>query len=212
MKKLKMPDNSSKGLLITFCGLDGSGKTTLINKLAEEIKNYTPVCLTKQPSDNVRNSDIFRTFMDSEDHDVYDYRSMSIFAASDRVQHVSKVIFPKLKNGCTVISDRYYYSCLANLRARGYSDDKWIYEIAKYIIKPDISFFIDVPADVAISRVRSRETEKNRYIDVDLQYKLRNEYLNICKVNRGVLVSSECSVEESYSIIEKEVKRKLQNG
>ena len=188
-----MKEHNTAGLLITVCGLDGCGKTTLIKKLKEVIEDSQgyDVILAKQPSENMRKSDIFRTYMDSEDHSSYEYRSLSLMAAADRIQHVNKVILPELKKGKCVICDRYFYSCLANLRARDYEKDRWIYDISKNIIKPDISFFLDVPAEIAISRVRAREEEKDRYIDIDLQYKLRKEYVKICKENGGILISSQ---------------------
>ena len=212
MEKLNMRKNQTDGLLITVCGLDGCGKTTMMRRLIEDLgKDYT-VFVTKQPTDYVRKSDIFRTYMDSPDHDAFDYRSLSLLAASDRLQHVSKVIEPELQKGNIVISDRYFYSCLANLRARGFEQDGWIYEIAKSVIEPDIAFFFDVPVETAVARVRKRPEEKNRYIDMDLQYKLREEYINICKANGGVLISTMRDKEESYNQVKQAVERVMRNG
>lgn len=94
--------------------------------------------------------------------DAYDYRSLSLLAASDRLQHVNKVIEPQMAQGKVVISDRYFYSCLANLRALGFENDQWIYEIAESVVKPDVAFFFDVPVETAVKRVRSRIEEKDR--------------------------------------------------
>ena len=207
MKKLEMRKNETDGLLITFCGLDGSGKTTIMNKLLSDISVDHSVLITKQPTDMVRQTEIFRTYMDTPDHDAYDYRSLSLLAASDRIQHVNKVIQPALNQGKIVFSDRYFYSCLANLRARGYKEDEWIYDIAKFVIQPDIAFFFDIPADKALARVRSREEEKDRYIDVFLQEQLRNEYLDISNVNGGILVSTETTLNDSYLTAKKAMER-----
>lgn len=202
-----MKKNKSHGILITFCGLDGCGKTTMMKKVIADLEKEYDILVTKQPTDAVRNSEIFRTYMDSPNHDKFDYRSLSLLAASDRIQHSNKVIEPVLKEGKIVISDRYFYSCLANLRARGYIKDKWIYEISKLIIKPDIAFFFDVPVKTAVARVRKRPDEKDRYIDMELQYKLRDEYIAICKANNGVLVNTELSEEESYAIVKNALER-----
>ena len=211
MQKLNMRPNEAKGLLITFCGLDGCGKTTMIRKLMTDLEKEYPIFLTKQPTDSVRQSAIFRTYMDSPNHNDFDYRSLSLLAASDRIQHSNKVIEPEMEKGNIVLSDRYFYSCLANLRARGFKADQWIYEIAESIVKPDIAFFFDVPVEKAVSRVRSREAEKNRYIDMDLQYRLYEEYRKICEMNNGILVSTELSVEESYKTVKEAVERVLKN-
>ena len=207
MNPLKMRPNETHGLLFTFCGLDGCGKTTNLSKLKDELEREYPVFLTKQPTDAVRNSEIFRTYMDCPDHSAFDYRSLSLLAASDRLQHGSKVIEPALKDGKIVISDRYFYSCLANLRARGFENDEWIYEIAHSVVKPDIAFFFDVPVGIAVERVRSRPEEKKRYIDMELQYRLHDEYIEICKANDGVLVPTDIPFEKSYAIVKREVER-----
>ena len=199
--KLNMKEHNGPGLLITFCGLDGCGKSTTIDRIISTLSPDHSILLTKQPTDFVRTSAIFRTYMDSPNHDAYDYRSLSLLAASDRIQHSNKVIAPAIQQGKIVLSDRYFYSCLANLRARGFKQDKWIYEIAGSIVKPDIAFFLDIPVEEAIRRVRSRPEEKGRYIDVDLQHRLRQEYINICKKNNGVLISTLQSPEETYRTV-----------
>ena len=209
MKKLRMRKNEYDGKLITFCGLDGCGKTTQIKRLVEALEKEYKVFLTKQPTNAVRSSEIFRTYMDEPDHSAFDYRSLSLLAASDRVQHVNKEISCALAKGDIVVSDRYFYSCLANLRARGYKGDKWIYEISKSIITPDLAIFLDVPVSTAVKRVRSRDSEKNRYIDMELQYKLRKEYIDICKKNCGILISTEISEDECYRIIKEAVDKLL---
>ena len=210
MPQLNMFPNDTPGKLITFCGLDGCGKTTMLTLLKERLQTRHSVFLTKQPTDFVRNSDIFRTYMDCPDHSSYDYRSLSLLAASDRIQHSNMQIYPHLKQGDVVISDRYFYSCLANLNARGFEADKWIYEIAESVVKPDIAFFFDVPVEIAVARVRTRPAEKDRYIDMDLQYKLREQYIKICEANNGILISTEQSIDTVTNIMLKEVAKILE--
>ncbi len=207
MKTLNMRPNNTPGFLFTFCGLDGCGKTTMLTRLEKELGEKFQTFKTKQPTNAVRESDIFRTYMDNPDHDAYDYRSLSLLAASDRLQHVNKVIEPQMAQGKVVISDRYFYSCLANLRARGFENDQWIYEIAESVVKPDVAFFFDVPVETAVKRVRSRIEEKDRYIDMELQYKLRDEYIKICRATNGVLISTEMPIEDCYAIVKREVER-----
>ena len=207
MQPLEMRANNTHGLLITFCGLDGCGKTTMLERLKSDLEFRHKVFVTKQPTEFVRRSDIFRTYMDYPDHSAYDYRSLSLLAASDRLQHVNKVIEPEMRKGKIVLSDRYYYSCLANLRARGYMHDKWIYEVSRSVIRPDAAFFLDVPVDTAVSRVRSRSTEKDRYIDMELQYRLREEYLQICEANGGILIPTGISQDDSYKLIKEAIEK-----
>lgn len=198
--KLEMYRHEHGGKLITFCGLDGCGKSTMINKLQEQLRdNGYKVFVTKQPTNFVRTTEIFRNYMDTPVHESFDYRALSLLCASDRVQHSNKVIARKLEEEYIVISDRYFYSCIANLFARGFEKDTWIFEIARSVPKPDISFFLDVPTEIAISRVRSREDEKDRYIDVDLQERLRNLYLRLANDNDGVVLSTLFSEEKCFN-------------
>ncbi len=212
IRKLAMRRNETPGFLITFCGLDGSGKTTMMKRLIADLEGEYDIFVTRQPTDAVRHSKIFRTYMDCPNHEAFDYRSLSLLAASDRLQHVSKVIEPEMKKGRIVLSDRYFYSCLANLRARGFDHDNWIYEVAESIVQPDLAFFFDVPADEAVSRVRSRPEEQGRFIDMGLQYRLRKEYLDICAVNGGILISTVRSEDACYERIKNEVKEMLHRG
>lgn len=209
MEPLRMKQSARPGFLITFCGLDGCGKTTMLQRLVMDLKCHFDVFVTKQPTNAVRNSDIFRSYMDTPDHSAYDYRSLSLLAASDRLQHGNKVILPALQEGKIVISDRYFYSCLANLHARGFENDQWIYEISESIERPDLAFFFDASVETAVSRVRARPEEKNRYIDLDLQYKLREKYIEICNINNGILISTEQAIEETYKQMKDAVERKL---
>ena len=212
MRRLNMRPNETPGFLITFCGLDGCGKTTMMKRLIAELEKDHDLFVTKQPTNAVRNSEIFRTYMDCPDHGDFDYRSLSLLAASDRLQHVNKVIEPEMNRGKIVLSDRYFYSCLANLRARGFEEDEWIYEIAESIINPDIAFFFDVPVEEAITRVRRRPNEKDRYIDIEIQNRLRKQYIDICTDNGGILISTMQSEEECYGIVKNAVKEMLKSG
>ena len=63
----------------------------------------------------------------------------------------------------------------------------------------------------AVERVRSRIEEKDRYIDMPLQYALRNEYIKICRANNGILISTGCSVEESYAVVKQKVEEVLKS-
>ncbi len=210
MKELRMKPHNEKGHLITFCGLDGCGKSTMIKMAADMLSRAgMDVVLTKQPTDAMRNTEIFRTFMDSPDNSAYEYRSLSLMAAADRIQHANKFILPALKEGKTVICDRYFYSCLANLRARGYIDDEWIYEISENIPKPDLAFFLEVSVEEAVKRVRKRPEEKDSYIDIELQYTLLSEYSEISKMNSGIQISSALPPDDTFRWIAQIICSKL---
>lgn len=197
--KLPMKTHNRPGRLITFCGLDGCGKSTLIALLKTRLNalGYT-VALTKQPTPSVRQSSMFRSFMDRAEHDDYDYRALSLLCASDRVQHVHSEIIPLLDEGKVVLCDRYYYSCLANLRARGYGQDMWIVDVARSIPRPDAAVFLDIGVQQAVARVRSRPDEADSYIPMSLQYRLREQYREIARENGGILLDSSRDPDSTF--------------
>lgn len=209
--KISLREHNQPGFLFTFCGLDGCGKTTQITLLKEYFEEKgVSIMLTKQPTDIVRKSEMFRTYMDQPEHDNYEYRALSLLCASDRVQHSNKVILPWLEEGEMVISDRYFYSCLANLNARGYTEDKWIYDVSRSIPKPDGAFFLDVDVDTAVARVRSRPEEKTRYIDMKLQHRLRKQYRKIAESSGGIIIDGTQTEEIVAKKIRAVVLNKLQ--
>ena len=65
MRKLDMRENKTRGFLITVCGLDGCGKTTMLNRIFSDLKSDNELFLTKQPTNYLRESKIFRNYMDS---------------------------------------------------------------------------------------------------------------------------------------------------
>lgn len=197
------------GKLITFCGLDGGGKTTMITFLQEYLlqKEYT-VHLVKQPSEELRKSKIFRSIVDNQNEGQYDSRALSLIAAGDRLQHSNKVILPLLDDEKNiVISDRYYFSCIANHFINGNKNDDWIYDVYEYFPKPDMAFFLDVDVKTALHRIRSRPQEKSREINEMQQHKLRKEYLRIAQMYDGIVINSDSSPVDTFSKIKEYINK-----
>ena len=197
--KLKFSNERFPGILISFCGIDGSGKTTQIEILTSWLKQKGhSVSNTFQPTKTVRELALFRQFVDSDNHEGLEYRSLSLITVSDRLQHSRHYILPRLLKSEIVITDRYFFSALANLWSRGYKNDKWIYEIATFIPKPDIAFFMDTSFDVSLKRVRSRSNEKNKFIDIEFDRKLCDNIIQIGKESNGVFLDGESAIDEIH--------------
>lgn len=210
MKKLKMRSHKTSGRLIVFCGLDGCGKSTMIEMLKNELEERGfEVFLTKQPTNKMRTSAMFREFTDNPTKKGEEYRALSLLCVSDRLLHQKEEILRALSEGKIVICDRYYYSCLANLIARGFEKDRWIYDLSRYVIKPDIAFFLDLPVGTAMTRVRLRNEEKERYVNLELQYGLRKAFKKICNANGGVCIKSEGDVSDTYKKLKRAAKKQL---
>ena len=123
MRKLTLKSNTYSGKLIVFEGTDGAGKTSMIGltrQLMEEKYGEEQVISVKQPTDMSRKTKLFQKMMYSRNHEEIDYRAVQLLTMSDRVQHCFETVVPALKEGKTVICDRYIFTSLANMLARGY--------------------------------------------------------------------------------------------
>mgnify|MGYP003304145163 CR=1 FL=1 len=198
MNKVELTPNTHKGKLIVFEGTDGAGKTTLINLTYKYFKDKDPnkeVILLKQPTDAARNSRLFQKMMFDENHDDINYRAVQLLTLSDRIQHNHEAIIPALKEGKIIICDRYIYTSIANMKARNYRNENWFYEVAKEIIKPEI----------AISRIKAREEEKDRYLDESLLHRVTNEFLLLALQEDLKVIDSSTSSDITFEYIKKEL-------
>ena len=180
MEKLRLKEQKYSGRLIVFEGTDGAGKTTLIGFTANELKKKygeDNVIVTKQPTDLSRKTRLFQKMMYCEKHEDIDYRAVQLLTLSDRIQHNHEVIIPALKQGKSVICDRYIFTSLANMLARGYNDEKWFFDAAKHIVKPNIAFLAYVPPEKAIERILKRPDECNRHLNSDLLKNVAQQFL-----------------------------------
>ena len=208
MNKVELTPNTYKGKLIVFEGTDGAGKTTLINQTYKYLKDKYPnkeVILLKQPTDEARNSRLFQKMMFDENHENINYRAVQLLTLSDRIQHNHEVIIPALKEGKIIICDRYIYTSIANMKARNYRNENWFYEVAKEIIKPDISFLAFVEPEIAISRIKAREEEKDRYLDESLLHRVTNEFLLLALQEDLKVIDSSTSSDITFEYIKKEL-------
>jgi len=210
--KLKLKKNEYPGKLIVFEGTDGAGKTTLIKLAAEyliEVFGKNDVVVTKQPTDMSRKTKLFQKMMYCSNHEDIDYRAVQLLTLSDRVQHGFEEIEPALKDGKFVICDRYIYTSVANMLARGYMDEKWFFEAAKNIVKPDITFLAHVPPELAIARIKARPEECNRHLDERQLRKVNAEFLKMRRSEGFDILDTSASAEKPFEIIKEHIIRTL---
>jgi dTMP kinase len=208
MSELRFSDEFFPGLLVVFCGFDGTGKTTLIEDVRAALAGIgiAPM-LTKQPTDTVRRSEMFVRYVHQpRGEEAIEYRALSLLTVSDRVQHSRRVILPELVAGRVVLSDRYFFSALANLRARGYYNDRWIYEIARHIPRPDVTFFLEPGYDAAVGRILARAAEKTRFFDERFNRVLYEEFCAVRRMHaEGVVVNTSQRREDSSALVREHV-------
>jgi len=165
---------AKKGVFIVFEGIDGSGKSTHIKALAEELSSQGyGVLQTSEPSKD-RIGNFIRRYAERNDSRLTPETEALLFAA-DRFEHVKTVIEPALRRGRIVISDRYLYSSLAYQGAGGLEVD-WIREMNRFAPKPDLGILLDILPEFSLQRVNRRKTV---FENSDYLRKVRNIYLKL---------------------------------
>lgn len=144
-----------KGLFITFEGLDGSGKSTQINLLKAYLTGKGhDIVFSREPGGCPVSEKIRNVILDTQ-NPMSAITEALLYAAS-RAEHVDKVVQPALESGKTIILDRYVDSSLAYQGCGRELGVERVRNINSYAINgllPDITFYIDLPVDVALKRI-----------------------------------------------------------
>ncbi|WP_297480312.1 dTMP kinase, partial [Thermococcus sp.] len=174
------------GIFIVLEGIDGAGKSTQAKllKLWFEEKGYE-VVLTKEPTDTPFGKLIRRLVLTGGREGIIDgakisHEAEALLFAADRAEHVDKLIKPALESGKVVISDRYFYSSLAYQWARGLDLD-WLIDLNRFAIRPDLVLLLDLPVKESMKRIRTRSIKSEFDKIVELQKKVRENYLKLAE-------------------------------
>lgn len=150
------------GRLVSFDGLDGSGKSTQVERLHQWIKEHgQTVTVLKQPSDDYRRLPEVRRFLEGGGS-ATNAEVIAKLSARDRMEQQRTDILPELERGQWVLLDRSLISGLALFERRGVGAKKFI-SFHSNLVRPDVCFFIDVSAEVAFSRVHKRGLKENKF-------------------------------------------------
>ena len=148
-----------KGLFITFEGMDGSGKTTQMHRLAARLRSMGRTVLeTAEPGGPPIAMKIRRILLDAANQELSPVTEILLYFAS-RAQNVDEWITPALARGEIVISDRFTDSSLVYQgggRNLGPEAVAALERIACRGLKPDLTLFVDVDAEASLARARAR--------------------------------------------------------
>lgn len=144
------PQKREKGVLIVFEGIDGTGKSTQLQLLADYLRQQGhTVVTTKEPTEGkygrrIRELYRNRTMVTKEEE-------LELFLL-DRRDHVHKVLGPALCRGETVLCDRYYLSTIAYQGAAGMDIDDIAAKNA-FAPRPDLALVFQLPPESSIARI-----------------------------------------------------------
>ncbi|MFI2753824.1 dTMP kinase [Cellulomonas sp. P22] len=163
-----MSTDTPRGLLVAVCGIDGSGTSTQVDRLAEHLGTSTATHVAHVPTDLYRGDDLVRAVLEPDQRSEENIRELALFAAFDLARHARTVLRPRLAAGETVVADGYVYGSYAYFRSRGITDVEWLMHLNRYAPVPDVTICLDVPPETAASRVVHRDGSLRQHRDVDL--------------------------------------------
>jgi len=203
------------GRLITFEGIDGSGKSTQIqmlenefNKLGVEYKTF------REPGGTDLSEKIRAILLDKENIELISTAESLLFAAA-RAQLTTEQIKPAIEKGEFVICDRFTDSTIAY---QGYGrglDIKQLEEI-NYIatdgLTPDITFILDISPESAAVRMEAKASDRMEETGVDFFRRIRAGYRQIegQNMNRYRLIDGEQSPENVFKEIKEIIMKQFE--
>lgn len=150
---------SRRGKFVTFEGLDGTGKSTQMRKLAGALsKAGFRVVETREPGGTATGEKIRRVLLDSATDGLSPLAEMALMFAS-RAQHIAEVIQPALERGQIVLCDRFTDSTEAYQGSGRRLGSEAVLELHRVLcggLQPDLTILLDSDPDMSLGRARRR--------------------------------------------------------
>jgi dTMP kinase len=185
---------------ITFEGPEGSGKTTIMQAVADKLQQDYKIVMTREPG-GVKTGEKIRELL--LDGDAMDERTEALLFAASRREHLVGKVMPALENGNIVLCDRYIDSSLAYqgyARGIGISEVKSINEFAIDNMYPDVTIYLDVSVEVGRQRIVENQRVQNRLDleSVNFHEKVVEGYKKIIhnESERFIIIDAEKSIDE----------------
>ena len=200
-------------MFITFEGPDGSGKSTIIQKVYDYlIENNYDVIKTREPGGSPIAEKIRNLILDTENTEM-GYRTEALLYAASRAQHVEETILPALNENKIVLCDRFLISSLAYQgvgRDLGIENVRKINEFAINGVFPDFVLFFDVDPITTLKRKSSLDTaDRLEKEGNNFHERVYNGYKEILNSEKNVeIIDATQSVEDVFSQCIKVLKRR----
>ena len=194
----------TKGIFIAFEGGEGSGKSTqskLLKKWLEE--EGEEVLLSREPGGTEMGKDLRRILLDHSTGEISP-RAEALLYAADRAHHVFSKIRPALDRGEVVITDRYFDSSIAYQGAGRVLVSGEVARISRWATEslfPTLTILIDQPAEIGLSRLKSKD--RLEIEPIDFHERIRQEYLQLTLLDpeRYLVVDGRQTIEEIHNEI-----------
>lgn len=150
-----MVASSHSGILIVLEGIDGAGKTTIAQALAQQLQTYQNVTLTREPGATSIGKSIRELILRERG---LDPQAEFLLFAADRAQHFAEIVEPALKRGDMVISDRMADSSLVYQGIKGLDKEsmRFVSRWAMHSIEPQLVVYLRIDPVIAQERLAAR--------------------------------------------------------
>lgn len=204
---------------IVFEGLDGSGKSTLMELTTKElVRRGKTFIQTREPGGTPLAEDIRRLLLRADAEPPVASAELLLYSAS-RAQHVARVILPALERGDWVLCDRFSESSIAfQCFARGLSrsDVDWLNQFAQQGRKADLVVLLDLPVDESLRRLKARQQAQNipkdrmEREDREFHSKVREGYLAQAQEEpwRWLVIDAQKTPADLFDILFKEFEKR----
>jgi dTMP kinase len=178
-----------KGILISFEGSEGCGKSTQIRKIADRLEeiDHRDVVVPREPGGTIIGEDIRHLLMHADSSkSILPETELLLFAAS-RAQLVREIILPAVQDGKIVLCDRFLDSTTVYQGvARQIADDPvtMINEFAVGEIVPDLTVVLDIPPEIGFERIKHRVSDmpdRMEQENIEFYGKVREGYLALAR-------------------------------
>lgn len=189
-----------KGLIISFEGPDGAGKTTVLEHLLPLLREKTDrnIITTREPG-GVEIAEKIRDVILDVNHTSMDDKTELLLYMAARCQHYVEKVLPALSEGKVVLIDRFIDSSVAYQGAgRGLNTEviSWLNDFATDSRKPDLTLYFDVDSETGLARIaKNAEREINR-LDLeklDMHQRVRQGYLELAEQETDRIVTIDAS-------------------
>ena len=142
-----------RGNLVVFEGIDGTGKSTQIQLLAQYLHARGIEVVTDfEPTRGKWGMKVRNAALSGERLSIEDEIDCLL---QDRREHVRELIEPALERGAWVLLDRYYLSMMAYQGASGVNVEEIRLMNEEFAIIPDVAFWLDIPVEMSIDRMNA---------------------------------------------------------
>jgi dTMP kinase len=151
--------NRFRGKLVVVEGIDGSGKSTQLSLLSHWLRSQRLAVAFSEWNSSPLVSETTRR---GKKKARFTPTTFSLIHATDFADRQERYILPMLKAGAIVCADRFAYTAFARDVVRGVSR-KWVRNLYRFAIRPNIAFYFRVPLDVALGRILGGRTAIKYY-------------------------------------------------